>query len=157
MVRIRRFGIVRTANMVAALYAFIALIFAAFFALFALLGVAVAPRGSSFSGQLGTGIVGVLILAVILVVFYGVIGWVFTAIACAIYNLIAGWFGGIEIQIEGGAPGAPGGGSPVYGYPAGYGYPAPGSYPAPAPYPAPGAGGPAPVGGGNLPPPAPGR
>ena len=32
MVRIRRFGIVRTANMVAALYAFIALIFLAFFA-----------------------------------------------------------------------------------------------------------------------------
>ncbi len=152
MVRIRRFGIVHTANMVAALYAFIALIFAAFFALFGVLGVAVAPRGSAVSNQLGAGIVGVLILAVVLVLFYAVVGWVFTAIACAIYNVVAGWFGGIEVQIESSAPAAPGGGYPAYGYPAGYGYPAPGGQ-----YPAPGPGGPAPSGGGNLPPPAPGR
>ena len=59
MVRIRRFGIVRTATMVAALYAFIALIFFAFFALLALLGAfvgtAAAPNGSPAAGPRGSG------------------------------------------------------------------------------------------------------
>jgi hypothetical protein len=155
MVRIRRFGIVHTANMVAALYAFIALIFAAFFALFGALGVAIAPRGSEVSSQLGAGIVGILIVAVLLVVFYAVVGWVFTAVACAIYNVVAGWFGGIEVQIESSTPVGPAGGYPAYGYPAPYParYPAPGGYPAPAQPGTP----PAPWGGGTTPPPAPGR
>ena len=148
MVRIRRFGIIRTANMVAALYAFIALFFAAFIVLFGALGVAIGPRGT-IDSQVGAGIVGVLILALFVVAFYAIVGWVFTAIACAIYNLVAGWVGGVEIQLES-TPGGPGGGY-AYGYPAAYGAPGayPGSYPAPAQ--------PAPSGGGNLPPPAPGR
>ena len=35
---------------------------------------------------------------------YGVFGWIFTAIACAIYNLAAGWVGGIEVQVNQSAP-----------------------------------------------------
>jgi hypothetical protein len=31
--------------------------------------------------------------------FYGIIGWVFTAIACLTYNLVARWTGGIEVQV----------------------------------------------------------
>ena len=155
MVRIRRFGIIRTANMVAALYAFIALIFFGFIAVFALLGFAIgAGNNTSPASTFGTGIVGILLFGLVVIAFYAIIGWIFTAIACAIYNLIAGWVGGVEIQLE--SP--PGGGYPGYGYPAAYGapggYPAPGAYPNPGTYPAPG---PAPVGGGNLPPPAPGR
>ena len=51
MVRIRRFGIVRTANMVAALYAFIALIFAAFIVVFGALGVAHRPAWHARSAR----------------------------------------------------------------------------------------------------------
>ena len=126
MVRIRRFGIIRTANMVAALYAFIALFFAAFIVLFGALGVAIGPRGT-IDSQVGAGIVGVLILALFVVAFYAIVGWVFTAIACAIYNLVAGWVGGVEIQLES-TPGGPGGGY-AYGYPATAATAAPGAYP----------------------------
>lgn len=31
---------------------------------------------------------------------YGGMGFVMTAIGCAIYNLIAGWTGGIEVEVE---------------------------------------------------------
>ncbi|QHL88482.1 hypothetical protein GU926_14000 [Nibribacter ruber] len=31
---------------------------------------------------------------------YAFFGFIFTAIACAVYNLVAGWTGGIEIQTE---------------------------------------------------------
>lgn len=32
--------------------------------------------------------------------FYGIVGFVMTAISCMIYNLIAGWTGGIELEFE---------------------------------------------------------
>jgi hypothetical protein len=99
-----------------------------------------------------------LVGGLLLTVFYTIFGWIFTAIACALYNGVAGRVGGIEIQIESTTPGAPGGGYPAYGYPT-YGVPAP--YPAPVQYPAPGqypapvqpGGPPAPWGGGQVPPP----
>ena len=48
---------------------------------------------------------------------YGVVGWVMTAIGCAIYNLVAGWVGGIEVQLESvAAPVAPQWGGPYGGY-----------------------------------------
>ncbi len=94
MVRIRRFGIIRTANMVAALYAFIALIFFGFIAVFGVAGL------RNWCGQqhlacvhFGTGIVGILLFGLVVIAFYVIVGWIFTAIACAIYNLIAGWVG----------------------------------------------------------------
>jgi hypothetical protein len=42
----------------------------------------------------------VLGIGVFVVLFYGILGWVFTAIACAVYNIVAGWVGGIEVQVE---------------------------------------------------------
>jgi hypothetical protein len=33
-------------------------------------------------------------------VVYGVIGFVFGVIGAAIYNLIASWIGGIEVEVE---------------------------------------------------------
>jgi len=36
----------------------------------------------------------------ILPFLYGIMGFVMTAISCLIYNLIAGWTGGIELEFE---------------------------------------------------------
>lgn len=36
---------------------------------------------------------------VVLPIFYGVLGFVFAGIGAAIYNLVAGWVGGIEIDM----------------------------------------------------------
>ena len=33
-------------------------------------------------------------------VFYGVFGFIFGVISAAIYNLIARWIGGIEVEVE---------------------------------------------------------
>ena len=92
MVRIRRFGVIKTATVVAVMYL---LIFGVFFVPIAVL---VALFGSSSSG--GNAGFSFVIFAVLAVLFYAVLGWIFTAIACAIYNVAAGWVGGIELKIE---------------------------------------------------------
>jgi hypothetical protein len=51
--------------------------------------------------------VGGLVLSVVIALFYGLIGWVFTAVACLIYNLVAGWIGGIEVEVDRVEPPAP--------------------------------------------------
>ena len=98
MYRIRRFGIVKTATTVAALYmAAIVIIFVPI----ALLAIAF---GSGASGNSSGAIGAVIGLGVVAVLGYGLVGWIFTALACALYNLVAGWTGGFEIQLETVAP-----------------------------------------------------
>lgn len=96
MVRIRRFGIVRTATTIAVLYIVIVALFAVPFALFAAAagGVPNAASGGRF------GAVEILILAAIVAAVYGVFGWIATAIACGIYNLAARFTGGIVVETE---------------------------------------------------------
>lgn len=98
MYRIRRFGVVRTATVVAVLYM---IMIAIFFVPAAVIVLAVG-RGDSAGGALG-----VLFVGLLAAVLYAVLGWVFTAIACALYNVAAGWVGGIEVQVEAVAPPAP--------------------------------------------------
>lgn len=138
MVRIRRFGIIKTANVAAAIYAVIVLFFSLVVLVpMTLLGVAMVPNGGG--AALGAGVAGVLIFALIGTALYAAMGWVMTAIACAIYNLVAGWVGGIEVQVEPVTPMAPPWGYPGYGAPGGYGgqHGAPGGYGAPGQYGAP--------------------
>jgi hypothetical protein len=101
MYRIRRFGVIKTATVVAVMYM---LIVAVFVVPFLLLALVFAPtQGSSAMG----GIAGILVFGLVAIFLYGLIGWIFTAIAAAIYNLAAGWVGGIEVQIETVAPPPP--------------------------------------------------
>jgi hypothetical protein len=147
-VTVRRFDVVRTANIVAALYAVIVIvvmlvIFLPFALLGGLAGIA-GTGGDSGAGAavLGAGLIGTLVFLVLAAAFYAVIGWVMTAIIVLIYNWIAGRIGGLQldVQIEGPYPGAyPQGGYPAaaYGQPAVQGQPqwpmpgAPGAPPAP--------------------------
>ena len=96
MVRIKRFNIVKTATVVALIYVVIVAIFLIPITL--LVGVA----GVSMNGgpQVGAGVVGILIFSVVIALVYGALGWIVTAIGCAIYNLVAGWIGGIEVEVE---------------------------------------------------------
>jgi hypothetical protein len=101
MFRIRRFGVIRTANVVAFLYVVIVVV------IFIPIGVIVAIAGSSstFGGATGafTGNaagIAVLFFGLLAALFYGILGWIFTAIACLIYNFAARVVGGIEIQLE---------------------------------------------------------
>jgi hypothetical protein len=84
--QIRRFGVGQTAKVVATLYALMGLVFVPIFLIVAMFS----PRQPGF----GPG------FALVLPVMYGVLGYVFTAIGCAIYNFVAGLVGGVEIDLE---------------------------------------------------------
>ena len=84
--RIRRFGIASTALTVAVIYFVLGLIIAPLFFL--------ATLGTRPSNSL-PGIV--FLLAPFI---YAVFGYVFAALGCFIYNVIAGWTGGVALALE---------------------------------------------------------
>jgi len=113
---IARFDPVRTANIVAALYAVIVLVFGALLAIpFGMIAL-IAGERSGQPGLAGGGLIGVLVLLLIGVVFYAVIGWVVTAVVCALYNWLAGRMGGIQVDVRQEAP--PHGGAMIPAWPA---------------------------------------
>lgn len=84
--RIRRFGIAQTAKVLGALYGLLGLVFVPF----VLIGAMFAPDSMGF----GLG------FAIMFPLMYAAIGFIMTAIGCALYNLVAGWVGGIEVELE---------------------------------------------------------
>lgn len=101
MYRIRRFGITKTATVVAVMYMVIVAIFVI---PFLIIGLVVGAMGGAEARQFfGGG----LIFGLFAILGYGLFGWIFTAIACYIYNVAAGWVGGIEVQVEPVAPPPP--------------------------------------------------
>jgi hypothetical protein len=101
MVRIRRFGVIRTANVAAVIYLILTAIFVIPFAL-----ILVAATPTTFTDQAGrTTRIDLSPVFLLLIPFlYAAIGWVFTAIGCLIYNLAARWTGGIEFEAIAVAP-----------------------------------------------------
>ena len=94
MFRIRRFGVIRTANVVALLYAvIIAVIVVPLVVIVALIAPKTGATGS-------VGAVSLLLIGLLAAVFYALLGWIFTAVACLFYNFAAGLVGGVEIELE---------------------------------------------------------
>lgn len=85
--RIRRFNVGQTAKVLGVLYALLGLVLVPIF----LIAARYTPGGASF---------GTASIVVALPLAYGLVGFVFTAIACLLYNLVAGWVGGIEIETD---------------------------------------------------------
>ena len=85
--QIRRFGVGQTAKVVGALYGLMGLVFIPVL----LIASMFSPNKSGVS----TG------FALALPILYGVLGFIFTAIGCAIYNFVAGIIGGIEVELDG--------------------------------------------------------
>jgi hypothetical protein len=102
MRRIRRFGVIRTSNVFAVLYFVLSLIVLIPLALFAAAGpnVFVDPQtGIEYRFDFGSPV-----FIILLAFIYALAGWVFTAIFCLLYNLVARFTGGIEVQVESEAP-----------------------------------------------------
>ena len=100
MFRIRRFGVIRTANVVAFFYVVIVVVIAIPIGLIVAIA---APAGGNLPGGAFTGNaagLGIIFFGFLAAVFYGILGWIFTALACLLYNFAAGMIGGIEIQLE---------------------------------------------------------
>lgn len=86
--RLRRSTIGQTSKVVGTLYGLMGLIFLPFILV------------ASVLSSKGPGVVLGVVLALIMPIAYGMCGFIFTAIACALYNWVAGMFGGIEVQLD---------------------------------------------------------
>jgi hypothetical protein len=94
MKRVKRFGVYQTSKVAAIIMFFIALIFMIPFGLIG--GLIGGVAGNGFSGfPFGGGF-----FFIVMPFLYGIIGFIMTAISCLIYNLIAKWTGGIELEFD---------------------------------------------------------
>jgi len=98
MFRIRRFGVVRTANLAGVLYLVLSLIFILPFVI-----ILAAAGPMSFTDQSGrtTNIGFAPLFLLLLPILYAIGGWIFTALMCLVYNLAARVTGGVEVQLVG--------------------------------------------------------
>ena len=85
--QIRRFGVGQTAKVIGVLYALMGVILIPVFMVVAMFS----PNNQAF----GSG------FALALPIIYSVMGFIVTAIGCVVYNLVAGWVGGVEVELEG--------------------------------------------------------
>ena len=103
--QISRLSIHQTAKVLAILYGMMGLLFIPIF-----LVVSMAAPGDA--GMLGMGMG--LGAALVFPIMYAVFGYVFVAIGCLLYNLVAGWVGGIEVEMRAEPDAAPQYGAPQY-------------------------------------------
>ena len=101
---IRRFGIWSAAKLYGGICATMGVIIGIFFALAATVGgLPGAVANSDSHAGLAAGGFGAIFgvgAIIILPIFYGVMGLIGGAIGAALYNLFAGLFGGLEVEIQ---------------------------------------------------------
>jgi hypothetical protein len=103
MVEIRRIGVVSFALMTALIYVVLGLIFGLLFACLSLVGLgAIASNTEELLGLSGGTAVMALIYAICLPLVYGVLGFIGGAIVALVYNLVAGFAGGVQVELRGG-------------------------------------------------------
>ncbi|MEP3386819.1 MAG: hypothetical protein ABJO02_01445 [Reichenbachiella sp.] len=91
MIRVKKFGVLQTAKVVAIIYVLVSLIIIMPFALLgSMLTEEFFPEFADFGAA----------ALLVIPIMYGIIGFIFTAIGCVVYNLIASFTGGIEIEME---------------------------------------------------------
>jgi hypothetical protein len=100
---IKRIAPLQAGKMMGVLYACMGLIFLPFFMLAAAVGAfAQHTQGAQdASGAPAAVAAGIMFgMGIFMPVIYGVMGFVFGVIFAAIYNLVAHWIGGIEVEVE---------------------------------------------------------
>jgi hypothetical protein len=99
--RIKRVAPLQAGKMLAALYGCMGLIFLPFFLVAGMLG-AFAQHSGQANEAAPAAVIGAMFfgIAIFLPIIYAIMGFIFGLIGAAIYNLIAGWIGGIEVEVE---------------------------------------------------------
>ena len=95
MARIKSFGVLQTAKFAAVLYFILFAIFMIPFGLFAM-----PTRFAGHDARSTSEIILRILFILFMPVIYALISFVFVAIGCLVYNVIAKHIGGIEIEIE---------------------------------------------------------
>ena len=85
--QIKRFSIGQSAKFLGVLYLLLGLIFVPFFLMIEMF----APDGTAGFGT---------VFAIMMPVMYSVTGLISGAVGAALYNLVAGWVGGIEVELS---------------------------------------------------------
>jgi hypothetical protein len=100
--RIKRIAPLQAGKMLGVLYACMGLIFLPFIGVAALVGAFAqqAQQGQGGGPAATIGIVLMVVFGLFIPVMYGVMGFLAGVIGAAIYNLIAQWIGGIEVEVE---------------------------------------------------------
>jgi hypothetical protein len=91
---VKSVGVLSVAKIMGLVYACMGLIFAPFFLLIGLMGSALGQHNSPVAGIFGVG------FAVLMPVFYGVLGFIAGLLGALLYNLFARWVGGFELELE---------------------------------------------------------
>ena len=94
--RVRSINVVQLALM----YGVICAVFGVIFGLIAALAFMIAPSFSSTAGIPNMGPVGIVLYPILYAILLFIAGFIEGLIIAAVYNLVAGWIGGIEIQLE---------------------------------------------------------
>ena len=94
MVRLRSVGVLSSAKIFAVVQAAIGILVGFIFLVIGVVGAAVVP------GHPKMGMVGIIVIAVLMPVFYAVLGFVMGAIWAFVYNLAAESIGGLELEFE---------------------------------------------------------
>jgi len=94
MVRLRSVGVLSSAKIFGVVHAVIGVLVGFIFLVIGLVGAAVAPSHPRI------GMIGIVVLAVLMPVFYAVLGFVMGAIWAFVYNLAADSIGGLELEFE---------------------------------------------------------
>jgi len=91
---VKSVGVMSVAKIMGLIYGCMGLIFAPFFLLMGLLGSLVGEQKSPFAGVFG------VVIAILMPLMYGAMGFVTGAIGALLYNLFAKWVGGFEVEVE---------------------------------------------------------
>ena len=95
MKRIKRFDPVKTATVLGVFYAFLtAVIFIPLGLIFSAVGSSLPSDTGGFFFPAASGV-----MFFLFPILYGVFGFIFGLIGCALYNLIARWTGGVALEI----------------------------------------------------------
>jgi hypothetical protein len=91
---VKSVGVLSVAKILGLIYACLGLIFAPLFLLIGALGSMAGQDKNPFAGMIG------VVLALLMPVMYGAIGFIAGAIGALLYNLFAKLVGGIELELD---------------------------------------------------------
>jgi len=91
---VKSMGVMSVAKVMGLLYGCMGLLFAPIFVLLGLLGSLAGTDQTPFAGIFG------IVFAILMPVLYGVMGFIMGAIGALLYNLVAKWVGGFELELE---------------------------------------------------------
>jgi hypothetical protein len=91
---IKSVGVLSVARIMGLIYGALGLIFMPFFLLMGVLGMVTGGGHAAISGVAG------IVLALMIPVLYGGLGFIMGAIGALLYNVFAKWAGGIEVEVN---------------------------------------------------------